>query len=573
MVKGIDGNENVIRLKGQKQNIDAGKLEGLKKTEKNKAIFDKFDENRDGTLDTREANNMQTWLKETAGNTKMSKRELKKATKDKSTFDALSNLAKQQQALDEKNEYIEENKNVTTHVVKENDKIKKFDATKSKDGTITEEYDDGTKQIKYEDGSHDEIDKEGAVTKFNKDGDKTTFIKDGMTTTFSGNKTSTKNAEGEIVEETELQDGKEIKNTYERTEGKTIKRQMTNGVLNFITVSQTDDGHTIDTTFKTEEDMKNNKPSKVVKDAQNEALKTTTEYTYLDNGNVKIEVTNAKGEVTTTYQNAKGEEIENPEQQTTYTVQKGDSITKIVKDALKAQGIENPTPEQLRKAKAEFLEMNKDLVKIYNGVKKEWKGNKFFYPDDVVKIPKFEKPKEEEAIENPETTERAKEGKKPLLTDKERKALENILKEEKIKELEQKINEIKKVLGSAYKVEKDADGNIIIKDKKGNVLDEISKIVNDRATDADDINTMMKSDKDGNKTIELQEFKTFIEDQLKEIDFKITDANRVKIEEIIKKHFNNIDAIKKDGSLSRDELRANAKKVMAELTDDFGKVD
>ena len=488
MVKGINGNENVIKLKGQKQTIDAGKLEGLKKTKKNEVIFNKFDENKDGTLDTREANNMQTWLKETAGNTKMSKREMKKATKDKESFEALSNLAKQQKDLVENNEYTEINDRVKTHVVKDEKGISKFDETEDKEGTITEEYDDGTKKVKYKDGSYDEIDKDGTITKFNENGDKTAVIKDGKTTTFSGNKTTVKDEKGEIIEETEVEDGKEIKNTYEREDGKTIKRQTTNGVLDFITVSQTDDGHTIDTTFETEEDMKNNKPSKVVKDAQNDALKTTTTYTYLDNGNVKIEVTNAKGEVTTTYQNDKGEEIENPEEQTTYTVQKGDSITKIVKDALKAQGIENPTPEQLRKAKAAFLEMNKDLVKIYNGVKQEWKGNKFFYPDDVVKIPRFEKPEKPEKPEQPEQPEKPENANEenivktvkipiqdviPEITPEQLDEIRKIAKQPKIKPAE-----LREAIISKLDVTFDVDvnsGKIVVKDKDGKVIKEFER--------------------------------------------------------------------------------------------------
>ena len=484
MVKGIDGNENVIKLKGQKQTIDASKLEGLKKTKKNEVIFNKFDENKDGTLDTREANNMQTWLKETAGNTKISKREMKNSTKDKESFEALSNLAKQQKDLAENNEYTETNDRVKTHVIKNENGISKFDETEDKEGTITEEYDDGTKKVKYKDGSYDEIDKEGTITKFNENKDKTAIIKDGKTTTFSGNKTTVKNEKGEVIEETEVEDGKEIKSTYEHTDGKTIKRQTTNGTLDFITVSQTVDGHTIDTTYETEEDMKNNKPSKEVKDAQNEALKTTTTYTYLDNGNVKIDVTNAKGEVTTTYKNDKGEEIENPENETTYTVQKGDSITKIVKDAMKAQGIENPTAEQLRKAKAEFLEMNKDLVKIYNGVKQEWKGNKFFYPDDVVKIPRFEKPKKTEQPEKPDKPDANEEKivktvKIPIqevipeITQEQLDEIRKIAKRPKIKP-----EELREAIISKLDVTFDVDvnsGKIIIKDKDGNVIKEFEK--------------------------------------------------------------------------------------------------
>lgn len=67
-----------------------------------------------------------------------------------------------------------------------------------------------------------------------------------------------------------------------------------------------------------------------------------------------------------------------------HTVQKGESVTKIVTDAMKAQGFENPTHEQIKNARAEFLEANKDTVKTYNGPKAEWKGNKYFHPNDKV---------------------------------------------------------------------------------------------------------------------------------------------------------------------------------------------
>ena len=566
MVKGIDGNENIIKLKGQKQTLDTNNLEGLKKTKKNEAIFDKFDENRDGTLDTREANNMQSWLKETAGNSKVSKREMKKATKDKSTFEALSNLAQQQKDLDEKNEYTEKNQGVVTHVVKDNNLITKFDTHTDKEGITTEEYDNGTKKIKYQDGARDEVDKEGTITKFNKEGDKIAVIKDGKTTTFSGNKTTVKNEKGEVIEETEVDDGKEIKSTFERTDGKTIKRQSTNGQLDFITVSETENGHTVDITFKTEEDMKNNKPSEKVKDAQNPALKTVTKYTHLDGGNVKIETTDPSGKVTTTYQNDKGEQIENPETEMTYTVKKGEGINRIVTEALKAQGIENPTPDQFKKAKAEFLELNKDLVKIYNGVKKEWKGNKFFYIGDVVKIPKFEK------SEKPEKPEKPEEPQKPVITDAQKEAIEKLLKDLQQQDLAQKIKDIQNVLGENFKVEKDKDGNIVIKDKNGNVLDEATKIVNDKTSDEKDIEAILKSDKNGNKTVEFPEFKTFIENLLKESKFEITDANKKKVERIIKKHFKNLDSVKKDGSLTKAELEANAKEVIRKMTDELGKI-
>ena len=390
MVKGVDGNENVIKLKGQNQSIDTSRLEGLKKTKKNEPIFNKFDGNSDGTLDKTEADNMQAWLKQAAGNEKLSSREMKKATDgNESAFEALVNLTQQQADLAEKGEYIETNSNITTHVVKKENQITRFDSTVDENDNVVEIYEDESKKVIYDDGSYDVTDKDGTITKFDKEGNKTTVIKGDLTTTFEDGKSKTVNKDGKVVEETETQDGKEVKTTYEYPEGKTIKRQSTDGNLDFITVSEQKDGHTYDTKFNTEEDMKNNKPSEVVKDAQNETQKTVSTYEYLDDGNVKITTTDSSGKQTVEYQNDKGEKIDNPNPEKTYTVLKGESISTIVRKNLKEQGIENPTKEQLQKAREAFLELNKDLVKTYNGAKTEWKGNKYFYVGDVVKIPDF----------------------------------------------------------------------------------------------------------------------------------------------------------------------------------------
>ena len=144
-----------------------------------------------------------------------------------------------------------------------------------------------------------------------------------------------------------------------------------------------------------------------------------------------------------------------------------------------------------QKAKAEFLEMNKDLVKIYNGVKKEWKGNKFFYPDDVVKIPKFDK------TENPEQPEKPTQPEQPAQPPKANE--EKIVKKVKIPIQEvipeitqEQLDEIRKMARQPkIKPEKlkeaiiskldvtfdvDVDNNkIVIKDKDGKVIKEFDK--------------------------------------------------------------------------------------------------
>jgi len=436
------------------------------------------------------------------------------------------------------------------------------DSSEDENNNTVEVNEDGSKKVTHNDGSYDVTDKDGTITKFDKDGKKTTVIKGDLTTTFDGDKTTTKNKAGEIVEETEVQDDKEIKTTYERKDGKTIKRQSTDDKLDFITVSEQKDGHTYDTKFNTEEDMKNNKPSEVIKDAQNETQKTVTTYEYLDDGNVKITTTDSSGKQTVEYQNDKGDKIDNPNPEKTYVVQKGQGITAIVKELLKQQGIENPTKEELKKAKEEFLELNKDLVKTYNGPKTEWKGNKYFYVNDKVKVPDFKK---SDKATKPEETSSEN------LTKQQEEALK-LLKEQHQQELAKKIDEIKKILGEAYQVE-EKDGKLVVKNKDGEVLEEITKMINDERSDKDDIAQILESDKNNNKTLEFDEFKTFIEKQLKEINFEITDANRAKVEQIIKKHFDDIDISEKDNSLTKAELDAKAKEVIQKLADELIKID
>ena len=79
----------------------------------------------------------------------------------------------------------------------------------------------------------------------------------------------------------------------------------------------------------------------------------------------------------------------------THKVVKGETIHKIVTDALKEQGIEEPTDEQIKKAKRALLEENADAVQTYTGKKKEWHGNKFFFPDEELTIPDYKKLLEE----------------------------------------------------------------------------------------------------------------------------------------------------------------------------------
>ena len=62
-----------------------------------------------------------------------------------------------------------------------------------------------------------------------------------------------------------------------------------------------------------------------------------------------------------------------------YTVQNGETLTGLLKKSLKAQGIENPTKEQIAEAKAEFIKNNPKGVHGPKGQEILWAG-------DVVKI-------------------------------------------------------------------------------------------------------------------------------------------------------------------------------------------
>lgn len=84
---------------------------------------------------------------------------------------------------------------------------------------------------------------------------------------------------------------------------------------------------------------------------------------------------------------------------------------------------------------------------------------------------------------------------------------------------------------------------------------------------------MMKSDKNGNKTLDIGEYKTFIMEMLQEAGIEITEANKTKIEELINNSFTSMDTIQQDGELTKEELTLNAQKVIEQLTDDIGNIN
>ncbi|MBQ8458532.1 hypothetical protein IJ541_00355 [bacterium] len=561
MVDGINGGNqpNIIKLKGQKQTIDtsANALKNLQMTEQNKALIEMADGQnggvKDGKLDDNEAAWLSQKLNDAAGNKKLSKRESKKAGLD---FDAINSLAKQQEAAKNGTEYVENNGNKSTHIYQSNvdDKYSyRYDQEKLDNGDVVSTMDDGSREIKHKNGSKDIIDADGTVTQYDSKGNKTTLIKDGLTTTFTpdGNKSVTKNADGQITTTTELKNKQEVKTDFEYKDGQTIARETVEGQAGSVTVSEKKDGHTIDTKYASEEDMQNGKPSEETIDAQNPTLKKTTTFTYDDKGNVKAETKDSAGNIETTFKNSKGEEIKSnlfdaPAQ---YTVKKGDSITKIVTDALKEQGFENPTPDQIKNAKTEFLEANKDTVKTYNGSNPKLKGNKFFYPNDKVNIPNFTQ-------EGKELSEVEVTSKKPS------------------EETVARRKEVQAQLGDDYDVGYAKDGSIEVRDKNGNVLEKATEMANKPLTsNDDDVATMLKSDDNGNKTLDKKEYNTFIKGQLQEAGVEITKDNEQQINKLIDESFDNIDTQKKDGELTQEELKQNAPSVISKLTEDIGNLD
>ncbi|MBR6722310.1 DNA-binding protein [bacterium] len=526
---------DIIKIKGTDKKIDLTKLEGLQRTEQNKVIFDMVDKNKDGVINKEEARMLQgNLLTGSGGNGKLSKSEANNAYgKQMNAFEAISALADQQKAIGEGKEYIEQNGKSTTRIYNSNVSDEySYRADTDENGVTTTRLNDGSQEIQHKDGSRQEIKSDGTVISYDKDGKKTSVIIDGNTTTFpDANNSITKNAEGKVIQTTSFNDGVIVRTDFEYQDGKTIERAYSdvgdNAPLTGITVKEKKDGHNVDTKFATEEDMANNKPSEIVTDAHNPTQKTVTKFTYNEDGTYSTETTNSAGDKTVKNFNADGTEIvepQKPEVPTTHTVVKGESITKIVTDALAQQGIENPTPEQLKEAKKEFLEANKDLVKTYKGVKKEWHGNKFFYPDDVVKIPNFVK--EDSAAVTEGNTDSTVKGNNP--TDENTEV---------------------------------TDENIVV--------DNGTEVVENQLTE-EELSFINEFDSNDSSTISKEEFTALINDQLANLPPAVAEANTEQIQTLIDEAFAKIDAQNKDSELSQAELKQNFNTAVAELT---GKID
>ena len=557
MVDGIGGNQsqnqNILKLKGQKKTIDLNGLVGLRQTDKNKAIFERFDHDKNGVIDQNEAKQMQLWMNKAAGNDKISNREMNK-TFGKDTFSALSALA-DQQAVGKGKEYVEINGNKSTTIYRSNvDSEHDYSYTKTNhdDGSSTIVSSDGTQTIQHKDGSRDVIDKDGTIISYDAKGKKTAVIKDGLTTTFTpdGNKSITKNADGQTVSSMELRDNKEILTKYEYSNGNTIAREYADGaqIPSSIIVSgrSSENGKTttIETKYNSEDDMKNNRPSSKTEN-KGLATETTTTFEYDSKGNKKVSIySGGSKNPVTHYENSEGKNISAGQYDATqtYTVQKGDSITQIVTNALKEQGFANPTSDQINDAKEQFMEMNKDNVRTFGG---KTSGKKGFFPNDTVSIPNFKSSISDVYLDNVDVTA-------AKITP----------------EMKAKRQAIQQQLGDNVDVTYAKDGSLEVRNKNGVLMERATAMANKPS----DIDIMMKSDKKNSKTLDTTEYKSMILAQLKAIGIEINDKNKAQIEQLIDKSFNDIDTIKQDRKLTREELQKNAPQIISNLADEINKI-
>ncbi len=466
---------STLNIKGFKKTIDLNNLVGLQKTQGNESLFKMYDKDGNGVIDEKEAIAMRNNLQSLAGDGTISKREINKQFgKNANALEQLSKLADQQAAGTGK-EYVETNGNSTTHLYRSNVDSKynyQYTTTKNENGSTTTVLDDGTQEIKHKDGSKQIIKEDGTVISYDSKGNKTSVLQNGEMTTFTpdGNKSVTKNLDGQTIKSAELRNGEEIHTKYEYKDGNTIAREYTgsgeNTALTAVIVSGREKNAngttgTIESRFNSEEDMQNNRPTS---ELRNKGLptETKTEYEYDSKGNRKIKQTGLDNIAQTTYTDTQGNSINANEFDAPqiYTVQKGDSITKIVTQALADQGITNPTADQLKDAKEQFMEMNQDSIRTFKG--RNGGKVKGFWPNDKVNIPNFK-----ESISDQYLSEVTVTAQKPT---------ENTLNEVVITakkpsaEVIAQRQELQAQLGDTYEVGYTRDGQIEIRDKAGNAL-------------------------------------------------------------------------------------------------------
>lgn len=570
-----------LKLKGTDKSINLNNLKGLQKTEQNKSLFDKYDFNHNGVIDDNEVKSMQNNLKSIAGNNTLSQREINSAWGDNNAFAELNALADQQKAYETSNEYTETKGNVTTHYEKATFAGKgiTYDTIKNDDGSVTTRTDKSS-TTEYKDGSVVYKDENGSKLT-TKDGNNLIYTKTGYTAEGkNGEYTSYYyGSKPQISEKMEYitKDGQSIQQTtryskdgkltsISQKEGNTVTttNYAQDGTVSNVTVSGRDKDsngklYSFETTYASDADRKAGKPQQEIRNGDLSALKQTTTYSYDAKGNVKAETKNAANETTTKFTNSKGETInaKDFDAPSPYTVHKGDSITKIATAALKEQGVENPTKEQIQEARTQLMSANKEKLGKYNGPKKEWANNRFFYPNTEISIPKFDLSKAGvQKQEEPTNIESAMEkafGKDAKLPDgytADFKDGKLILKDDK---------------GKETTVDKTKLAMIGQSDDPDATSDKVNN-----TSDSEDVISMMK-DSDSNKsgTIDKTEFSNYIKDMLNSANFEINDKNKAKVDELINNSFTSLDSIKQDGMITKEELTKNASAVINKLVDDL----
>lgn len=563
-----------LKLKGTKgKQIDLQNLKGLQKTKNNEALFTRYDKDGNGVIDEKEATSMRNELQSIAGNKTISQKEINSFGGD-NAFSALNALADQQKAIKDGKGYTETNNGVTTHYGSV--KGSEYTETTNDDGSKTYEN-SNIKETIYKDGSSQILNKSNGTTKeTNADGYKTYYD-------AQGNKTAFESPDGKSLEEfypgtnqrssikntTTTEDGKEVSITTKYSEdGKKTSRTETSG-NDSIAKNYNQDGtvknvvvsdRNTEITYASEADELADRPQQEILNKNNDTLKQTITYTYDSKGNVKAETKDSAGQITTKYTNSKGEEINSKDfdAPTTYTVKTGDSITKIATAALKEQGIENPTEEQLQSAKQQLIASNDDGQKVgtYTKPNTKYTGNRFFYPNTEITIPKFEFNK----------TESKSDIKKQPIEEKTIELQELTVTAPKIsEEMKAKRQEAQAILESDFEVGYAADGKSLeVRNLDGNIDKDLTKVVN--SDNEDDINTMMQKDANKNGTLDKTEYKNFILNFIANSgQIEITQDNEQAINQLIDNSFNSMDSIKQDGALTRDELRQNAPQILEQL--------
>lgn len=531
MVDGVGNNpqqNQTLKLKGKDgKSINLQNLKGLQKTKGNEALFKMYDKDNDGIISDKEAIVMQKSLYSLSnGNGKISQREMKALFGDnnKAAFEALSKLA-DQQATAKGEKYTEVNGNTTTSFYNSNFGVEgasREDVTQNPDGSTVTTYQNGTSVVKNKDGSQNVIKKDGTIVQYDKEGKHTgTIAPDGTEITFPDNDTAVWTKDGKTIKTLQSSNGKEV-----------TKNFGADGNVTSITVSgrgkDGDNTYNSEMKFNSEEDFQNNRPASEVR---NRGLATETHivYKYDANGNVQADSVNLAGESTRTYKNANGEEIQ-PEQfgkpkedSYSYNVPSGHSITQIVTDNLKQQGIENPTKEQIKEARKQLVDANAN--QIHTMKEGKYKGNQYFLSGAEIKMPKFnfEQKAEEANLANNEMPE-----------------------------------------GDNYEVSYAKDGSIEVRNKSGEEVPYLTQMANAKANpDKLAAEILQTGDQNNSQTLDKAEFREFIMSQL---GTNLSDNNKVQLENLIESSFASLDSIEQDGTISRAELEKKSFDILSQIS-------